>query len=586
MDRAVSAFLRPLLCTVMTLGVILSCFLPVQGQQDVVMTLTPLPGESTGTPALPDSLVAGVISDPGGAKIEIIRVPGVPPRQLKAASAAAAPSATAVIIPEMPAYIWSFGCSPTVGAMMAAWYDNNGYPNIYDGPANGGSAPLNNLGWGTVIIGGIQENLCPLSASRNGLDGRTSRGHVDDYYTKYQSSASDPYLINNWTEHTPPDCAADFMGTSQSKFNNVDGSTIFYYYVDNSPYAGENSGDGSLGLELFFESTGVRVVRRFNQYISGYNNRSAGFTFDQYKAEIDAGRPVMIQVQGHSMAGYGYDPVGNLVYVRNTWDLSDHTFPWGGTYEGMQHYAVTVFELAPNADSLCSLATNTDSLNFPATASSSGFQITTGDCSTLDWSVTSNASWLSLTPLAGKGSAAVTVECQANTGTEVRVATITIAGPINSVTISVVQEGSSRPDIAPVMTITPNVLSGMASFDVVVRIAEVNNVPTSGTITVVIPRDQRWSLNGPFSATITSLAGVPLNNGSWSYDSSSAEFHIFRMEAVLPARGSSTFGFNALFNPLNSKGVATITTQIMAGSGGESGSGNNSDSERLDYFTL
>jgi hypothetical protein len=58
------------------------------------------------------------------------------------------------------------------------------------------------------------------------------------------------------------------------------------------------------------------------------------------------------------------------------------------------------------------------------------------------------------------------------------------------------------------------------------------------------------------------------------------------MEAVLPARGSSTFGFNALFNPLNSKGVATITTQIMAGSGGESGSGNNSDSERLDYFTL
>lgn len=586
MDRHIVTSLRHLLITLVTLGVILACFLPAQGQQDVIMTLIPHPEETTGISALPDSLVAGVINGHDGALIEIIRVPGQPPRQLKAASAAAAPSATAVIIPEMPAYIWSFGCSPTVGAMMAAWYDNNGYPDLYTGQANGGNAPLNNLGWGTVIIGGNQENLCPLSASMNGLDGRTTRGHVDDYYTEYGSSANDPYLLNYWTEHAPPDCAADFMGTNQSELNNPDGSTIFYYYVDNSPYSGEHSGDGSFGLELFFESTGYQVVRRFNQYISGYNNRSAGFTFDQYKAEIDAGRPVMIQVQGHSMAGYGYDPVGNLVYVRNTWDLSDHTFPWGGSYEGMVHYAVTVFELAPSADSLCSLAVNTASLNFPATPSSLSFQITTGECSTLDWSVSSNASWLSLTPASGKGNASVTVDCQANTGTAVRVATISISGPVNTVTISVAQEGNSQPDIAPVITVTPNVLSGVANFDVVVKIAEVNNVPTSGTITVVIPRDQRWSLNGPFSAAVTSLAGVPLNNGDWSYDSTSAEFHIFRMEAALPARGFSTFGFRALFNPLNSKGVATITSQIMAGSGGESGAGNNSDSERLDYFAL
>ena len=233
MDKPALAFLRPLLCIVVTLGVILSGSLPAQGQQDVLMTLTPRPEETTGISTLPDSLVSAVITGPDEAPIEIVRVPGMPPRQLKAASAAAVPSATAVIIPGMPAYIWSFGCSPTVAAMMAAWYDNNGYPNLYTGPANGGSAPLNNLGWGTVTIAGSRENLCPLSASMNGLDGRTSRGHVDDYYTEYLSSARDPYLVNNWTEHTPPDCTADFMGTSQSEYDNVDGSTIFYYYVDN-----------------------------------------------------------------------------------------------------------------------------------------------------------------------------------------------------------------------------------------------------------------------------------------------------------------------------------------------------------------
>lgn len=469
------------------------------GQTGTMSVLPSLPPQGSGGTTLPDSLVSGVIVDPGGSLIQIIRVPGTPPSSLKVATATtattASASATAVILEEMPAYIWSFGCSPTSAAMMAGYYDLHGYPDMYTGPANGGVAPLNNLGWGTASINGETRYLCPLSATRNGLDGRTTRGHVDDYWIKYGNSQTDPYLANNWAAHTPHDCAADFMGTNQSALSNRDGSTTFYYYVDNSPYSGKNSGDGGYGLQLFLESRGYKVVRRFSQYISGYNNLSRGFTFEQYKAEIDAGRPVMIHVEGHSMAGYGYDPTGNLVYVRDTWDLSEHTFPWGGSYAGSAHYAVSVLELEPP----------------PVT--------------------------------------------------------------------------SPSPDLTPAITVTPNVMNGEVSFEVIVRVTELGAGAATDPLTLVIPRDTRWSLDGPYASATKSLAGVDLNNDQWSYDASDPAYHVFRNNLGLGEGAMSTFGFKALFNSGNAKGVYTITTQILPGNNGETMTSNNSDSEKIDYFS-
>jgi hypothetical protein len=34
------------------------------------------------------------------------------------------------ILPDVPAFGWSFGCSATSGAMIAGYYDRNGYPNM------------------------------------------------------------------------------------------------------------------------------------------------------------------------------------------------------------------------------------------------------------------------------------------------------------------------------------------------------------------------------------------------------------------------------------------------------------------------
>ena len=104
--------------------------------------------------------------------------------------------------------------------------------------------------------------------------------------------------------------------------------------------------DGGYGVKLFYESRGYTVSSMYNQYILGYASPTQGFTYDQYKAEIDAGRPVMIHVAGHTMVGFGYNDATNLMYIHDTWDYSDHTMTWGGSYYGMQHYAVTIVQLA------------------------------------------------------------------------------------------------------------------------------------------------------------------------------------------------------------------------------------------------
>ena len=134
---------------------------------------------------------------------------------------------------------------------------------------------------------------------------------MDDFWSDYGSS-TDPYW-GAWTQHVYADCTADYMGTNQfHNWNNVDGSTNFFFdFGTNAPlydYSGDESSspplrDGCHGLKLFFESRGYTVTSNYNQPIYGYGGLSAGFTYDDFKAQIDASRPVLIQLTGHTMLG-------------------------------------------------------------------------------------------------------------------------------------------------------------------------------------------------------------------------------------------------------------------------------------------
>jgi len=286
-----------------------------------------------------------------------ITVPGSPPPNLYYEKSASITSA-AVMISDVPAINWCYGCTPTAAAMLAGYYDRNGYNDIYTGTVNGGVFPLTNNEWGY--------GECPLSASHQGVEGRISYGHVDDYYYD-ENDTIDPYLEAGRTAHIN-DCIADYMKTSQwETYENVDGATTLYFWANGSPYESNHSGDGGFGLEQFFESKGYNVVNRYNQYINGVAGASTGFTFENYINEIDNNRPVFIHLEGHSMLGIGYDSNSSTIYFHNTWDHSVHSMTWGSYYSSMKHYAVTVFELE-NASPTVSVSISNNSYTYDGSA--------------------------------------------------------------------------------------------------------------------------------------------------------------------------------------------------------------------------
>jgi YD repeat-containing protein len=323
------------------LGIVIVLVLLVASGVPFLVNTSPVAAE-TGNPYL----VRTFIDDDGNEVAEYID-PGRPPEIKMAAVAVPEPHIDMGIntLSDVPAFDWCYGCSATSAAMMCGYYDRIGYPNMYAGPTNGGVCPLDNTSWGV--------GECPLSATHMGYDGLATRGHVDDYWSSYDSTV-DPYY-GNWTEHGYADCTADFMGTNQyHNWTNKDGATRFYYYVNGSPDCDCTSHEGDVppkrdgchGLKLFIESRGYSVTANCNQLIYGYGGNTLGFTFADYVAEIDAGRPVLIHIEGHTMLGFGYNTSGNIIYIHDTWDHSSHTMTWGGTYSGSQHYAVTYIRLA------------------------------------------------------------------------------------------------------------------------------------------------------------------------------------------------------------------------------------------------
>ena len=293
---------------------------------------------------------------------DIINGPSKPPAGFEpAAVALPAPNpAMGTSTLTVPTYNWVFGCSSVSGAMIAGYYDRNGYPNMYIGPANGGVAPLNNSTtyWPTWSDGFETYPNLPLAASHNGVDGRAIRGSIDDYWISYGSSASDPYITGSWTQHTWSDAIGDYMKTSQSAYGNTDGSTNFYNWTTSATQLtcsdmvtySIDALDGTYGRKLFYEARGYTVITCYNQKT---DNNGGGFTFDMYKAEIDAGRPVMLNLVGHTVVGVGYNDTGKTIYLHDTWHQNGSTqsMTWTGDelQTGMFLRSASIVNIAPVA---------------------------------------------------------------------------------------------------------------------------------------------------------------------------------------------------------------------------------------------
>jgi hypothetical protein len=253
-----------------------------------------------------------------------------------------------VQLADMTDYDWWYGCSPTSAGMMLGYYDRSGYDGLlYDDLVAGGVAEASNYG--------------NPSARANGAI--ASAGHIADFWTGYGNSGDDPLASGHSFNSL-----ADFMGTSQDAVGNSDGGTTFWNYDDGARlYASQLAASGTyyiersgmIGIGEYIEYCGYGLAEGdfsldysgnlFNQYVDALG-LTYGFSLADYIAEINAGRTVMIHVDGHSMVGYGYDDQDpTQILIRDTWTAGLHTMTWGGYYSGMIHYGVTAMEIAGGA---------------------------------------------------------------------------------------------------------------------------------------------------------------------------------------------------------------------------------------------
>ncbi len=272
------------------------------------------------------------------------------------------------LLPDTVGSDWWYGCVPTSVGIMMAYYDTNGYNgHSYDRLIPGGRA--------TPGVGDYPN-------SKLLRDVIASEGHQRDFYSADiygYNDGGDGYLDENDVWHMqnfglrnddlptsrPFDCLADFMGTSQESSNCMNGDTPIYfngtgerfYYTGgilDVPHYGQVI-DMVYGTNAYVEYCGYSIAWAYTQntdvHCLANNTGETGFTFDDYCAEIDAGRPMILNLYNpeyeHAIAAVGYDRTTESIYYYNTWDGDIHTLAWTGTLRDMTIDGVYAMELAP-----------------------------------------------------------------------------------------------------------------------------------------------------------------------------------------------------------------------------------------------
>ncbi|MBX3748338.1 MAG: hypothetical protein KF833_23775 [Verrucomicrobiae bacterium] len=273
-------------------------------------------------------------------------------------SPAAGRAFESVQITGVPDYAWHAGCFGTATGNLMGFWDRHGFPDFYTGPTAGGVAPLDSFGANRGIVS--------LWASEAGVDGRPllQPGHMDNYYVHYESVSEDPYRILGRPEH-PPDCIGDFIGLSQRKWasladeceGNID--AYAFNFFDRQGHRRDNyTPTDAHGLPIPDIQSGLRAWTRSRGYeadtfsqLSDFNPdgllSGQGFTFQDLRAEIDRGYPVLLFMQPfgrfsrtvagrpnqnpliHALLAYGYliDHDGTpYVRYRTSWASGDLQF--------------------------------------------------------------------------------------------------------------------------------------------------------------------------------------------------------------------------------------------------------------------
>ncbi|OHB58594.1 MAG: hypothetical protein A2Y12_08220 [Planctomycetes bacterium GWF2_42_9] len=241
-------------------------------------------------------------------------------------------------------YRYWYGSAPTAAGMLLSWYDRKGYSNLMP-DCEAETCTFD-------VTGAIVNNSI------------ASSGHINDFYRAGYGHFKDDVFFPTHQ----PDCLADFMGTSQDWYGNVNGETKFFFFTDNSPTTPEKMlglhwfrpfGDGMYGIGEYIKYRGYKTSALYNQLIYGYGGKSAGFTYEQYQAQIDSNCGVLIHLINEftgftqTVYGYGYNNLGDvLVYdTQGPYGQNPGFLKWGEYYfqggQWLTQYGVTIVNLHP-----------------------------------------------------------------------------------------------------------------------------------------------------------------------------------------------------------------------------------------------
>ena len=234
---------------------------------------------------------------------------------------------TGTIIPGVPAYLWHHGCGPTAVGMVVGYWDAHGFPDLVPGDASTPTA---------AVMAMIAND-----------SGNPTCGGSGDHYQDYACPRDDgsptaiPDRSSTGGAHAS-NCVADFMRTSWSSAGNCYG--------------------WSWGTDVLpaFVNYVRHVAPQYTPFAT--NSTFAGFSWDMYKAEIDAGRPVVLLVDtdgnggtDHFVTAIGYyEDTGQPQFaIYDTWDYTVHWFPWHGLGSGSWGiYTITTFGLLEDVAAL------------------------------------------------------------------------------------------------------------------------------------------------------------------------------------------------------------------------------------------
>ncbi|CAN5621906.1 hypothetical protein BH09BAC4_BH09BAC4_42280 [soil metagenome] len=150
------------------------------------------------------------------------------------------------------------------------------------------------------------------------------------------------------------------------------------------------------------------------------------------------------------------------------------------------------------------------------------------------------------------------------------------------------QSGSSNPfhyDLVPILYTSPNTVYGISNVAVVVKVAEINGIASTGFVSLYIAKDPMLPLS--FDPNVTSIIGYPgsVENNQWNFDGeSNSAYYILTSKVPIEGQQILSVGLTGQLNPGGTRGQLTISAMVLQGSEDEANTSNNSDADKIDYF--